>query len=64
MLSEFKCKRCQAIFYVALKGPPQPNNPIRHCVCCGNGDLEFLSDEEELAVRVKKVIDEYHKTFL
>lgn len=63
MLSEFKCEKCQAIFYVALKGPPKANSPIKHCVCCGKIDLTFLSDEEELALRIGKVIREYHQTF-
>lgn len=46
MLSEFKCKKCQMIFIVGFS-KIEPQKPIRHCVCCGSDDLEFLDSKEE-----------------
>lgn len=64
MLSEVKCKQCQTKFLVGLRllnlELPVKQLPIKHCVCCGSEDLEFLGTEEDLAVRMKKVIEEYN----
>ena len=46
MLSEFKCKKCGMTFVVALM-EIEAGKPIRHCVCCGNDDLEFLGNKTE-----------------
>jgi len=59
MLSEFKCRKCQAKFLVGLR---DLNAPVKRCVCCGGDDLEYIGSEEDLAVRLKKVIDEYNLT--
>ena len=60
MLSEFKCRKCQERFLVGLRNAEEP---IKHCVCCGSESLEFLGTEEDLAVRIKKVLDEYNLLF-
>lgn len=64
MLGEIKCKQCQTNFLVGLRhlNPELPVKqlPIKHCVCCGSEDLEFLGTEEDLAVRIKRVIDQYN----
>lgn len=39
MLSEFKCRKCQAKFLVGLR---DLNAPIKRCVCCGGDDLEYI----------------------
>lgn len=43
MLGKFKCKKCEMVFVVGLE-IIEPGNPIRHCVCCGSKELEFLAD--------------------
>lgn len=57
MLSEFKCRKCQEKFMVGLR---LATNPVRYCVCCGAADLEYLGSEEDLAVRIRAVIDQYN----
>ena len=57
MLSEFKCQKCQEKFLVGLR---LAEKPIRFCPCCGSEELEFVSTEEDLAVRIKGVIDQYN----
>lgn len=63
MLSKFKCGKCQERFLVGLRGLGlrRPEAAVKHCVCCGEDDLEFLGTEEDLAVRIKRVIEEYCK---
>lgn len=60
MLSEFKCRKCQTKFLVGLRNI-KPKSPIKHCVCCGEDDLDFLGTEEDLAVKIKMAIEEYNK---
>lgn len=64
MLIEVKCQKCGTNFLVGLRhiNPELPVKqlPIKHCVCCGSKDLEFLGTEEDLAVRIRAEIDQYN----